>query len=520
MNYPWQNEEKFSKMDLPLFTIKFNVKNMEEYESQNYPEKPGFKGSWRNWIGIKIDYIVDEEIIIEGSRGKTTWYIPAKTEEAAKSLKIKKGQALKIIKYIVKDNLSDEYTRLKEEYRIQYILSKEGLAPKIYDLVLIRNTAMNKVKWFDEVHYHPENSIYFALVIEHLEGEPLPEGKIDIEDDYKFYGPLITQIKEKCEELGIMSYDLGIGNVLYSKTMPKVIDFHKWRLKKTYFEEIPKAPKYLQIELNNICNANCQMCVIPDMNRKKGYMTNELYDDILKQAKELEIKYISPFLHGEPFIRKDFIEKVNRINKLAPKAKIHIFTNASLLKKNQVDALKEVTNLDLLSFSFPGGTKESYEKITGLNFYKTIENIKYAIVQLDIPMKITMPLVKDNIQTSEEFYSLWNNITKGRNKDVDIHTYDTYNYLGDFKESLAPNTDTICDRILRSMTILWDGKVGLCCMDAEGDYLLGDAKTRTLYDIWNGYAAVNYRKNHIKGRKHCEPCNRCNQRLEPECFGG
>jgi|GEM_PF-1886464 len=517
MNYSYQNAGNFKAFNLPLIKINFKVDNMEEYETQDYPEKSGFNGSWREWTGVKINYILkDINTCVEGSRGKTTWYLPAKTEGVAKALNIEKGQSLKIIKYMVKDTLADEYIRLLEEYKIQKRLANEGLAAQIYDLVLVQNTSLNKVKWFDEIHQHPMDSIYFALIVEHIENEKLPEEKIKIDKDYMFYGSSINQIKECCKKLDIISYDLGLGNVLYSKDMPKVIDLHKWHFKASYINMVPKAPKYLQIELNNTCNARCQMCTIPNMERKRGFMKDELYDDILKQANELGVSYISPFLHGEPFVRKDFISKVIRINELTPKAKIHIFTNASLLKKSEVNALNEIKNLDLLSFSFPGGTRESYEKITGLNFEQTIKNIKYAIEKLDVPMKITMPLIKENIHTIEDFHQLWYDITANFNKQVDIHSYDTYNYLGDFKKSLARDTDTVCDRILKSMTILWDGRVGLCCMDAEGRYQIGDVMSQSIQEVWNGEIASGYRKRHIHGRQYCEPCNRCNQELLPQ----
>lgn len=517
MKYIWQEEKSVSGFKLPIKEIGFKVENMEEYETQDYPHKPDFRGQWDRWQGVEIDYTIEKSNLkINGSRGKTVWYIPAKSEKEAKALNIQKGQALKIVKYLVSDNLEEEYERLIEEVEIQNNLADSGLAPKVYNLILLRNVKENSVKWFDEVYFHPRNSIYFTLVVEHIEAEAFPKDGIKIDENYMFEGYLIDNLNKKCKELDIIPYDLGLGNIFYSKGSLKVIDIHKWKMKNLDYRKLDRAPTYLQIELNNTCNAKCKMCTIPNMKRKRGYMSDELYEKILRQANDLNVSYIMPFLHGEPFLRKDIIDKMKMINDLAPNAKIHLFTNASYLTNKNVDQLKEISNLDLISYSFPGGTKDVYKKITGLDFENTVNNIKYSLKELNIKSKITMPLIKDNKHTIEDFHKLWEGYCQSIGKDADIHVYDTYNYLGNFPESLAKETDTVCDRILRSMTILWDGRVGLCCMDAEGDYILGNVNRQSLYDIWNGEKAMGYRRKHLISRKNCEPCDRCNQELIPE----
>jgi hypothetical protein len=58
--------------------------------------------------------------------------------------------------------------------------------------------------------------------------------------------------------------------------------------------------------------------------------------------------------------------------------------------------------------------------------------------------------------------------------------------------------------------VLWDGRVSLCCFDAEGAVILGDLKTQTLREVFGGDKAVGIRLAHVEGRRQELPlCNTC-----------
>jgi hypothetical protein len=42
-----------------------------------------------------------------------------------------------------------------------------------------------------------------------------------------------------------------------------------------------------------------------------------------------------------------------------------------------------------------------------------------------------------------------------------------------------------CYRPWLTFTVLWDGRVSLCCADFDGRHILGDLNTSSIKDVWN-----------------------------------
>lgn len=444
--------------------------------------------------------------IIRGAKGKTCWYIPLEEDELQK-FGLVGNCGLKIIKYPVNSDILDEHRRLLQEFSIQKILHKKNMAPDIYKLLLIRNRCENAVEWLSKEMKYPANSVFFAQIVEHIDSFQEHDTRINTNDQGYLYGKLVDDFLEECRKLRIQPYDVNMENICIVKGQMKVIDVHKWR--RTYTMQHVSAPKYIQIELNNSCNAHCKMCNIPNMTRKKGMMSDELFLKIVKEANDLGVQYITPFLHGEPFLRKDFVDKLRLINEFAPKARITIFTNASLLTDEIIYELRDIKNIEQLVFSFPGGNKEIYECVTGLNFELTVKNIKKAFEVLDgFNVRISMPKFEGNKSSEWDFFELW--------KNYPCSTYETYNYLADVKDTLSEDCYEQCDRAFRSMTILFDGRVCLCCMDSDGKHIMGDVYRDHMVDVWNNSNYMELRLLHGSCRIAYTPCDRCTLDLRTE----
>lgn len=483
MIYPWYEYTNiFEELELKTFEVEFEVddENMCLYS---------FNGNKR-----------------VGSKGKTCWYLPLEEEDELCPDREKK-YGLKIVKYPVFSDVIDEYRRLQKEFSIQKILYNAEMAPDIVDIILIFNKKKTKINWLSSEIVYPENSFFFAQLVEHIENDMKQMSGVYISESGNVYGRSVEEFKEKCLEFRINPYDLTKENLFFNNGKLKVIDLHKWD--RTYKIIPPKSPKYIQIELNNTCNANCKMCNIPEMKREKGYMSDELYRRIIKEANELGVEYITPFLHGEPFLRKDYISKLKLINEFAPNSKITIFTNGSLITKDILKDLSHIKNIEQIVFSFPGGDKESYEQVTGLNFEHTVQNVKDAFEILDGQnLRISMPVCEENAESESDFYSLW--------KGYPCSSYKTYNYLGDKNNTLSQKCYEQCDRAFRTMTIMWDGRICLCCMDSEGRYVMGNLSQDSLLSIWNNEKYSKLRLEHGICRNAYEACKCCTLDLRTE----
>lgn len=482
MIYQWyEYEQIFDSLNLNKCEISLEVINEEECEFL-FEGKP-----------------------VKGSKGKTCWYIPLNGHSQFCSNSKKRG--LKIVKYPVYNDILDEYRRLQKEYAIQKILYMNDMAADIDSFFLVKNTKEIQVSWLNTIIIYPPNSLFFATIVEHICSDNKESATVKKNSDGALYGTLINEFVSRCKKLRIKPYDINDDNIFMSEGKLKVVDVHKWH--RTYEIIPPSGPKYIQIELNNICNAKCEMCNIPEMTREKGLMTDNLFVDIIKQANDLGVEYITPFLHGEPFIRKDFVDKLKLINTYAPKAKITIFTNASLLSRDLLKELSTINNIEQIVFSFPGGNKLVYEKVTGLKFEQTMNNIKMAFEVLKgLNMRISLPKFEENEESEKDFYELW--------KGYPCSSYNTYNYLGDKNNTLSEVCYEQCDRAFRTMTILWNGKVCLCCMDSDGKYIMGDVSRNTLDEVWNNREYQELRLLHGISRNLYEPCRICTLDLKTE----
>ena len=66
-----------------------------------------------------------------------------------------------------------------------------------------------------------------------------------------------------------------------------------------------------------------------------------------------------------------------------------------------------------------------------------------------------------------------------------------------------------CYRIWLTFTVLWDGRVSLCCADFDGRHILGDLRSSTISEIWNSPAYLAVRRQHLQdgGPEICRSCD-------------
>jgi hypothetical protein len=73
------------------------------------------------------------------------------------------------------------------------------------------------------------------------------------------------------------------------------------------------------------------------------------------------------------------------------------------------------------------------------------------------------------------------------------------------------NYFTRCIHATNHMTVLWDGRVNLCCMDPLGRAIFGDLNHQTVAEVWFSEGRQRYVTLHEEGRgTECEVCCDCN----------
>lgn len=286
--------------------------------------------------------------------------------------------------------------------------------------------------------------------------------------------------------------------------------------------ELPYYPE-LQIEPSNACNLRCRMCTQSIFGDKKnGHMNMELYNDIINKAKGNVLSVLLT-LSGEPLVHKNIIDMI----KIAKNAGMYVsmHTNATLLTQSKGKEILE-SELDELHISFDGENgKETYEKIrVRANYDVTLKNIK-DFLTLRKEMSLRKPHVSiqyirfyglngTDIDHNKNFESLFNGLNVDKFDVVFAHVWGT-EQIGksdnfEYKEPPHSNNYFPCFQLWHQMTIGWNGKVNLCCIDLEQDYDMGDISKQSIKEIWNGEKMIEMRKKlvnkDIENLKLCKNC--------------
>lgn len=253
----------------------------------------------------------------------------------------------------------------------------------------------------------------------------------------------------------------------------------------------------IQIESSTACNGNCTFCPRFDMKRPGGEMTDELFHKIVDEGIEMGVKMITPFLNGEPFVFPRLFEWLDYLEERD--IYFTLYTNAAALTKEKAARINAYKNITELVFSMHGYNKESYEMQMRIPYEKSKANVEYFISIAKIPYKVYLLASAINTQGIEQFKVTWpeNNIFIGK----------YVNWAGK-RPSNMDGTRNPCGRILSEMTVYWDGRVNLCCMDSDAGIILGDLNTQSIKEVWESNQWM--RDKHKSLDFDLELCRNCN----------
>lgn len=234
----------------------------------------------------------------------------------------------------------------------------------------------------------------------------------------------------------------------------------------------------IEIETINRCNGNCDFCPVSAKNDIRTYqiMDKKVFEGIINQLSEMDYSgRLSLFSNNEPFLDPDIISRHKYAREMVPRARMHLFTNGTLLTIERFQQIMEY--LDELII-------DNYQQ--ELKLIKPCEQIvEYCEKNPELKKKVTIVLRKPH------------EILSSRGGD-------------------APNRKNVvnfgndsCVLPFKQMTIRPDGKVSLCCSDALGKNTLGDVTKNSLLEIWYGDEFQRVRNCLKNGRKNWELCKKC-----------
>jgi len=266
----------------------------------------------------------------------------------------------------------------------------------------------------------------------------------------------------------------------------------------------------LQVETTNYCNARCIFCAHSQI-KEHGTMSDRLYTKILTDASRLDPhpRTFIPMLTGEPFLDTQIVDRIKEARAALPATEIHLYTNGSLLKEDSIRKLSDVPDFQL-NISANGASVETRRRLTGLDDYENVARMIEYVDACHIPH--TVSLVQHPSITMEEeeaFNRKWGQVTSSSSCRTP-YVFQHLNFAG-LTCPAEDNYFTRCIHATSHMTVLWDGRVNLCCMDPLGRAIFGDLNHQTVAEVWFSDGRQHYVSLHEEGRgTDCEVCCDCN----------
>ncbi|WP_164997909.1 radical SAM/SPASM domain-containing protein [Methanolobus psychrotolerans] len=298
---------------------------------------------------------------------------------------------------------------------------------------------------------------------------------------------------------------------MLDKNDPVFLEYRrKWKEWPENFEN-GDFPLHLDIEASSVCNLRCEFCeaTIDNIGTRSGYMDIETFTKIIDEGVECGLYAIklNSGARGEPLLNKNIIKMVEYAKKKGI-IDVYMNTNAVLLTKEMGYGLIKA-GLDRISISFEGTDPAIYEKYrVGAKFEKVRQNI-LDFVELRNSMgsgnpKIRMQTVgvPEILKDINKYVGYWSEIVD------EIAFIDSKDYKN-IKKSLV--SDWACPYIWQRMMVTWDGTISVCGFDYSNDFNLGNVKSDSIREAWNGTEMEQIRNLHKKGMAHkvaiCDGCS-------------
>lgn len=298
--------------------------------------------------------------------------------------------------------------------------------------------------------------------------------------------------------------------------------------------EIPIYTSYTEliydevfVDISGCCNAKCKWCVTGRKNREDGRIPShqafmdftsfkKLYNHLYKTRIIEKSTMISLYNWGEPMLNKNYPEIISFLSE--QRHPYRVSTNASAVQL--LDDREAYRYCDLINFSMPGFSQESYNRIHGFSFEKIKENIIKIVDNVKAcgfegNAVITFHVYKFNISEIEK--------AKEFADKYEMAFFPKYAYLNggsmllDFFEDKPGLEDAEEDMFLSfakplasrrkqdyqcrnkdTLTLDWDGSILTCCCDDVNRW-------GSIFNIHSFYELCQLRKKIL----NCDFCQKC-----------
>jgi radical SAM protein with 4Fe4S-binding SPASM domain len=285
-------------------------------------------------------------------------------------------------------------------------------------------------------------------------------------------------------------------------------------------------PLFYSIEATNICNYRCTYCPQGNPqgeNFRKGRMSIELYEHILKQISRLKpVSQVYLTGSGEPLMHPQLERFVSLANQygFVP----NFSSNGSLFSEERCKSLMNSGRFSLTvdfspnreiyeSFRSGGNWETVYLNLKALLLLKKNSKGNYPNIEIRDMSTIGLNSPREMEKSLSDLKGLFKNQPVDRYSQLKVHTW-----TGNIDPKITParvkgKRYKLCTHPWSIFVITYSGEVLACCRDFGSEYVIGrlDGEEGIL-DIWNNQRIKSLRKALAKKRPHriniCKNCDR------------
>lgn len=283
-------------------------------------------------------------------------------------------------------------------------------------------------------------------------------------------------------------------------------------------------PQTVIIEPTNVCNLRCPLCsTFTAMKRPRGFMEFALFQQIISEFIHLNIRpEIALNMCGEPLLHPEIASFVEFAAQHG--FKTFISTNVTRLTAELGERLIR-GGLDAISLCLDGFSARSHEAYrVGSSFEQLKQNCETFIsarqrLQKTTPMITIQTLLTSLSEPEMDAIQRWARETGAdfvHFKTLSLGTHTSaaqkakYAFLLPAQPELLrqqPPAHTDCMRPMTQTIIYWNGDVGLCCIDFNNEFNLGNVRNNSFAAIYQSDYAVKIRNGGMH-REHplCQQC--------------
>lgn len=270
-------------------------------------------------------------------------------------------------------------------------------------------------------------------------------------------------------------------------------------------------PAHVHLETLARCNAACNFCPYPALDRKGERMSDALIEKIISDLEDIPRSHrfqLSPFKVNEPFLDTRLFDLLDQFRARLPNASVSLTSNATPITERTLDRLSGYPDLQYLWISFNDHRRDAYEKAMALPYDRTIDRldmIHRRKAEGSFGIRVVLSRVGDGSSVDREFPD-W---VKTNYPLFDSHIFPRGEWLGQVASAPSASPPNVgCARWF-DLSITATGIIAHCCMDGNAEHPIGDVTKSHLLEIYNH---PEYRKlrESAHSRLEVDPCRRCN----------